>query len=100
MEEFFLIFMYLFLAFLGLHYYTWAFSLVATSGGYSLAMMPGLLIVVASLISEYRLQSARASIVVAPRLQSADSIAVVYRLSCSTACGILLDQGSNQCLLH
>ena len=61
--------MILFLAVLGLHCYT-GFSLVATSGGYSLAMMPGLLIVVASLISEYRLQSARASVLVARGLSS------------------------------
>ena len=55
MEEFFLIFMYLFLAFLGLHYYTWAFSLVATSGGYSLFALSRLPFAVASLVAEQRL---------------------------------------------
>ena len=29
-----------------------------------------------------------------------DSVVVAHRLSCSAACGILLDQGSNLCLLH
>ena len=29
-----------------------------------------------------------------------DSIVVVQRFRCSTACGIFLDQGSNPCLLH
>ena len=41
-----------------------------------------------------------ASVFVAPRLQSADSVVVAYGLSCSSACGISLDQGSNPCLLH
>ena len=44
--------MYVFIfAALGLHCYT-GFSLVAASGGYSLVMMCGLLIVVASLVVE------------------------------------------------
>ena len=42
---------------------------------------------------------ARAS-VVACGLQSSGLTVVVPRLSCSTACGIFLDQGSNPCLLH
>ena len=37
---------------------------------------------------------------VAPRLWSTGSIVVVHGLSCSAACGILLDQGWNLCLLH
>ena len=41
-----------------------------------------------------------ASAVAAPRLWSTGSVVVVHRLSCSTACGIFLDQGSNPCLLH
>ena len=28
------------------------------------------------------------------------SVDVVHRISCSVACGIILDQGSNQCPLH
>ena len=33
-------------------------------------------------------------------LQSTGSRAVAHRLSCSTACGIFLDQGLNPCTLH
>ena len=40
------------------------------------------------------------SVVVAPGLQSTASITGAHGLSCSKACGILLDQGSNPCLLH
>ena len=36
------------------------------------------------------------SVVVAPRLQGTDSVLVEHGLSCSTAHGIFLDQGSNQ----
>ena len=32
--------------------------------------------------------------------QSTDSVAVAHGLSCSTACAIFLDQGSNLCILH
>ena len=58
------------------------------NGGYSLAVVCGLLVVVASPVAEQGLQGVRASVV------------VVHRLSCSAACGIFLDQGSNLCLLH
>ena len=40
------------------------------------------------------------SVMVAPGLWSTGSIVVVRWLSCSTACGIFPDQGSNPCLLH
>ena len=33
-------------------------------------------------------------------LQSTGSVVVAHGLSCSTACGIFPDQGSNPCLLH
>ena len=33
-------------------------------------------------------------------LQSTGSVVVARRLNCSVACGVLLDQGSNPCLLH
>ena len=33
-------------------------------------------------------------------LRSTDSVSVAHGLSCSTACAIFLDQGSNLCLLH
>ena len=41
-----------------------------------------------------------ASVVVARGLQSTVSVVVVHGLSCSAACGILPDQGSNPCPLH
>ena len=34
------------------------------------------------------------------RLESTGSIVEAHGLSCSVACGIFLDQGSNLCLLH
>ena len=41
------------------------------------------------------------SVVAARGLQGARaSVAVAHRLSCSVACGIFLDQGSNPCPLH
>ena len=40
------------------------------------------------------------SVVVASRLWSAGSIVVVFGLSCTVACGIFPDEGSNLCLLH
>ena len=59
-----------------------------------------LLTVVASLVAEHELWGVRASVVVAPKLQSTVSIVVVHRLSCSAASGIFPDQGLNLCLLH
>ena len=40
------------------------------------------------------------SVVVAHGLQSTGSVVVAHGLSCSVACGIFLDQGSNPCPLH
>ena len=67
----------------------------------------------ASLCSGFSCCEARApghaqpSVAVAPGLSSRGSLApdtgsivVVHRISCSTASGIFLDQGSNPCLLH
>ena len=42
----------------------------------------------------------RTSVVVARGLQNAGSVVVAHRLSCSVACGIFPDQGSNPCSLH
>ena len=42
----------------------------------------------------------QASVVVARRLQSTGSVVVAHGLSCSAACGIFPDQGSNPCPLH
>ena len=55
---------------------------------YSLGAVRLPLFAVASLTEEHRLWGTWASGVVVPTL------------SCSTACGIFLDQGSNLCLLH
>ena len=64
------------------------FSLIMESGVYSPVSVCRLLTAVASLVAELGLQSMQASVV------------VVHRLSCSAACGIFPDQGSNPCLLR
>ena len=66
----------------------------------SLVAVCRLLIVVASLVVEHRLECAWASEVVVQGLQSADSVAVTHGLSCSVAYGIFWDQGFNPCFLH
>ena len=82
------------------------FSLYVESRGYSLVAVCGLLIMVASLVERgiqvhgLRSLQHRGSVVSAPRLQRTGSVAVAHGLSCSLACGIFLDQGSNLCLLH
>ena len=58
----------------------------------------GLLIKVASLVVEQNL-GARAPAVAAPGLLSTGSVVGMHGFSCSSACGIFLDQGLNQCLL-
>ena len=40
------------------------------------------------------------SAVMAPGVYSTGLVAVAHGLSCSAACGIFSDQGSNPCLLH
>ena len=57
------------------------FSLVAASQGYSEFAVSGLLVAVASLVSEHRLQGTRASAAVARGLSSCGSRAVEHRLS-------------------
>ena len=73
------------------------FSLVE-SGGYSLAVVCRR----CCGFSYCRTQAlgTRASIVVAPGLQGTGSVVAAYLLSCSTAGGIFLDQGSNPWLLY
>ena len=61
-------------------------SLVVESGGYSCCRAWAL--------------GTRASVVVARGLQNVGSVVVVQGLSCSAACGIFPDQGSNPCPLH
>ena len=62
------------------------FSLVAVSRSYSLAVVLGLLIVVASLAAEHRLLGVQATVAV-----RIDSVLVAHGLSCPVACGIFLD---------
>ena len=71
------------------------FSLGAASRGYSLVAVCGLLIAVASFVV-----SAWASVAAVPRLWITGSIIVAHAFSYFEACKILLDQGSNLCLLH
>ena len=73
---------------LSLHWYPCIF-LVAKNGGYSLAVVCGLLNVAASLVAEHM-----------QALGASASVAVTHGLSCFVACGIFLDQGSNLCPLH
>ena len=55
--------------------------------------MHGFLIVVASLVTEHGLSGMWASIVVAQRFLSADSVAVGPGPDCAEDCGIFLQQG-------
>ena len=82
----FVYFIYLFLAELGLHCCMRAFSSCGEPG-LPFVVVRGPLTAVASLFEEHG-------------LLSAGSVAVAHRLSCSAACGILPDQGSNPCPLH
>ena len=50
--------------------------------------------------AEHRLWGPSPSVVAAPRLWSTGSVAVVHGLSCSPACEIFPDEGSNPCPLH
>ena len=63
-------------------------SVAEASGGYSLVLVHGLLIAVASLGAEHGLSGVRTSVV------------VVHGLSHPVACGILPDQGLNPYPLH
>ena len=76
------------------------FSLVSESGGYSLAVVLGLLISVASPVVEQGLSRMRASVAAAHGLSCTGLIIVAYELSSSTARGILPNQGLNPCLLY
>ena len=101
------LFIYLFLAVLGLHCCEgFFFPLVVKSRGCSLLAVPGLLIVVASLVAEHRPWGFQSSVVAthglsscASRLETTDSIVTAHKLRCSEACGIFPDAG-NLCPLH
>ena len=77
-------------------------SLVAVSRVFF--MVHGLLLVVASLVGKQGFRHESPVAVHGPssfdsQALGTDSI-VVHGLSCSEACGIFMDQGSNLCLLH
>ena len=72
---------------LGLRFCAWAFSLVVASGGHSSSWCAGL-----SLSWPLLLRSTGS--------RRAGSVIVAHGPSCSAACGIFPDQGTNPCPLH
>ena len=88
-----LFFIYLFIYLFIYSWLCWVFvsvrrlSLVAASGGHSSSRCAGL-----SLSRPLLLRSTGS--------RRAGSVVVAHRPSCSTACGIFPDQGSNPCPLH
>ena len=93
------IFIYLFLAALALWYRAWAFSNCGEQG-LLFTVVHSLLIAVASLGWSTGSRCAGFSSCSMHALECVGSIDVVHGLSCSTACGIFLDQGLNSCPLH
>ena len=98
--------LFLFLAVLGRRCCLQAFSSCGERGLLFVAVC-GLLTVLASLVADHGLQACRlqqlwhlGSVVVACGHQSAGSVVVVHRLSCSLTCGIFPGQGLNPCPLH
>ena len=77
---------YLFLAVLGLHCCSWTLSSFDKWRLFFSAVYK-LLIAVASLVAQHKLQAHA-------------SVAVMHWLSCFASCGIFLDQGLNPCPLH
>ena len=59
-----------------------------------------LLMVVDSLVAEHRLRACGLRTCGLKALERAGSEVVTHGLSCSAACRILRDAGSNSCLLH
>ena len=88
------LFIYLFLAVLGLRCCARAFTGCGEQG-LLFVQVHRLLIAVASLVAEHGLQACRLQ-----QLWHVDSVVVARGLSCSSAHGIFLDQGSNPCPLH
>ena len=71
------------------------FLLLGVNRGCFLVMVHRLLIVVASLVAEHRLEECRLQ-----KLEHVGSVVVAHGLSCSMACGIFPDQGLNPYSLH
>ena len=87
------------MAALGLHCCMWAFSSCG-EWGLLFVVVRGLLIAAASPVAEHGLQAHRLQQLWLAGSRRAGSVAVAHGLSCSAACGILPDQGSNPCPLH
>ena len=94
------VFKFLFIFWLHLHCCTQAFSSCGERG-LLFVVVRRLLVVVASFVAEHGLQVhglqqlwPAGSVVVARGLQSTGSVVVVHELSCSMACEIFPDQGS------
>ena len=97
-KDYLFIYLFLFLAVLGLRFMR-GLSPVAASGGHSSSRCAGL-----SLSRPLLLRSTGSrragSVVVAHGPSCSGSVVVAHRPSCSAACGIFPDQGSNPCPLH
>ena len=85
----FIFYLFIYLAALSLHCCVQAFS-NCREWGLIFVVVHGLLIAVASLVAEHRLQAHRLQ-----QLWHVGSVVVAHGLSCSVARGIFLDQGSN-----
>ena len=89
-------FIHLLMVVLGLRFCARAFSSCGKRGPLFIAVR-GPLTIVASLVAEHRLQSRRRSSTGSSR---AGAVAVAHGPSCSAACGLFPDQGSNPCSLN
>ena len=94
---FFFLIIYLFMAVLGLRFCARAFCSCGKRGPLFIAVR-GPLIIAASLVAEHRLQMRR--LLRSTGSRRAGSVIVAHGPSCSMACGIFPDQGSNPCSLH
>ena len=104
--HFFLVCFFIFYLFIYFYFWLhWVFiavhrlSLVASRGAI-LCCSAGLLIARRVLFLRSTGSRRMRSVVVACGLQSTGSVVVAHGLSCSSACGIFPDQGSNPCPLH
>ena len=87
-----LIYLFLFMAVLGLHFCARAFSSCGKRGPLFIAVRGPLTITALSLSRPLLLWSTGS--------RRAGSVVVAHGPSCSTSCGIFPDQGSNPCPLH
>ena len=87
LNDLYIFFFFFFLWLCWVFIYVWGLSLVVASGGHSSSRCAGL-----SLSQPLLLQSTGS--------RRAGSVIVAHGPSCSAACGIFPDQGSNPCPLH